>query len=85
MFYIPDSLTERVVRKHFPHCEACPAANMAQQPMPGSNTEIKDLIPGDELQIDIKVLADRVDIKGEKSKAFAKNAKSKIVHDYIYP
>jgi hypothetical protein len=24
---IPVSLTERVVRKYYPHCEACPAAN----------------------------------------------------------
>ena len=26
---IPNSLTERVVRKYFPHCQACPVVNMA--------------------------------------------------------
>jgi hypothetical protein len=31
---------------------------MAQQPMPGSSTEIKDMLPGDEIQVDIKVFAD---------------------------
>ena len=55
---IPVSLTERVVRKYYPHCEACPAANMAQQLMPGSSTKVKDLVPGDEIQVDIKVFAD---------------------------
>ena len=31
---------------------------MAQQLMPGSNTKIKDLIPGNEMQADIKDTAD---------------------------
>ena len=30
---------------------------MTQQPMPGSNTDIKDLIPGDIVQVYIKVIA----------------------------
>ena len=55
---IPAVLTAKAIRKHFPHCEACPAANMAQQPKPELTTNIKDLLPGEEIQIDIKVIAD---------------------------
>ena len=55
---IPAVLTAKAIRKHFPHCEACPAANMAQQPKPGLSTNIRDLFPGEEIQIDIKVIAD---------------------------
>ena len=55
---IPINLTERVVRKYFPRCAACSAAKNYFLSMPGSSTDIKDLIPGDEIQIDIKVLAD---------------------------
>ena len=32
---------------------------MAHQPIPGSNADTKDLIPGDETQVNIKVLADK--------------------------
>ena len=31
---------------------------MAQQPKPGLSTNVKDLFPGEEIQIDIKVIAD---------------------------
>ena len=55
---IPTVLTAKAIRKHFPHCEACPAANMAQQPMPGISTSKKELFAGEEIQIDIKVMAD---------------------------
>ena len=54
---IPASITEIVVRKYFPRCEASLAANMVQQLMPGHSIEIKGLIPGDEIQVAIKVLA----------------------------
>ena len=39
---IPVTLTESAIRKYFPHCEACPASNMAQQPMPGSIVSNKE-------------------------------------------
>ena len=54
----PTVLTEKAIRKYFPHCEACPASNMAQQPMPGSINSDRELIPGDEIELDIKVYAD---------------------------
>ena len=55
---IPKNITEKAVRKHFPHCEACPAANMAQQPMPGSIVPPREANIGEEFQLDIKVIAD---------------------------
>ena len=42
---LPTELTERVIRKYFPHCEACP--NMAQQAKPGSTMPHKVLTPGE--------------------------------------
>ena len=54
---IPKELTETVVRKHFPHCEACPAANMSQVPRPHTSSDHTDFYPGQELQLDIKYFA----------------------------
>ena len=53
---LPARLTSKRIRKHFPHCEACPANNMAQKPIPrtASDRVIKD---GEEFQVDIKVFA----------------------------
>ena len=31
---IPKELTAKVIRKHFPQCQACPAGNMAQRDIP---------------------------------------------------
>ena len=53
---IPDKLTAKVVRKHFPHCEACPAGNMAQNPIPREASD-REFVAGEELMIDIKVWA----------------------------
>jgi hypothetical protein len=55
---IPQNITEKAVRKWFPHCEACPAASMAQQPMPGSIGPPRAAKIGEEFQVDIKVIAD---------------------------
>ena len=63
---LPIELTERVIRKYFPHCEACPAASMAQQAKPGSTTPHKVFTPGEEFQIDIKVFADNSKAKKHK-------------------
>ena len=52
-------MTDKTIRRHFLHCEAYPADNMAQRVQPGSlppdttNVEI-----GSEWPIDIKVFAD---------------------------
>ena len=53
---IPKDLTSKRIRKHFPHCEACPANNMAQRPIPTTATE-RVIEPGAEFQVDIKVFA----------------------------
>ena len=53
---IPGKLTSKVVRKHFPQCEACPAGNMAQNPIPREASD-REFVPGEELMIDIKVWA----------------------------
>ena len=63
---LPIELTERVIRKYFPHCEACPAASMAQQAKPGSTTPLKVLTSGEEFQIDIKVFVDNSKAKKHK-------------------
>ena len=54
---IPIDLTSTVIRKYFPHCEACPAGNMAQRPIPRTSSN-RLILPGEEIQIDIKVFAD---------------------------
>ena len=53
---IPLELTSKVIRKHFPQCEACPAGNMAQRDLPRTASD-RIIKPGEELQIDIKVFA----------------------------
>ena len=54
---IPVKLTAKIIRKHFPQCVACPAGNMAQKPVPQTTSTTK-YIPGNVLQVDIKVFAD---------------------------
>ena len=53
---LPDELTSKVIRKYFPLCEACPAANMSQKPIPREASD-REFVPGEEMQIDIKVFA----------------------------
>ena len=54
---VPKKLTAKIIRKHFPQCVACPAGNMAQKLVPQS-ISTTEYIPGEVLQIDIKVFAD---------------------------
>jgi len=54
----PD-LTEKVIRRHFPHCEACPAGNMAQRDKPHSlPPSTSPVAIGSVWHVDIKVFAD---------------------------
>ena len=53
---IPKELTAKVIRKHFPQCEACPAGNMAQRDIPREASD-SVILPGEESQMDIKVFA----------------------------
>ena len=53
---LPKELTPKIIRKHFPVCEACPAASMAQKPIPRTASD-RDIVPGEEFQLDIKVWA----------------------------
>ena len=54
---IPVKLTAKIIRKPFPQCVACPAGNMAQKPVPHTPSTTV-YIPGEVLQVDIKVFAD---------------------------
>ena len=53
---IPKELTPKVIRKHFPACEACPAGNLAQRDIPREASD-RVIEPGEEFQLDIKVWA----------------------------
>ena len=53
---LPKELTAKVIRKHYPACEACPAASMAQKAIPRTASD-RDIVPGEEFQLDIKVWA----------------------------
>ena len=48
--------TPMPIRKHFSHCEAYPANNMAQKPIPREAFD-RVTAAGDEFQVDIKVFA----------------------------
>ena len=54
----PLALTEKVIRRHFPHCEACVAGNMARRPASTSTSTSHVPIIGEEIELDIKVFAD---------------------------
>ena len=56
----PKKLTSKVIRKYFPQCEACPAANMRQKPILRQASE-KEFGNGEELQVDIMALANNVE------------------------
>ena len=51
---IPLDLTSKLIRKHFPHCEACPTNNMAKKPTPRIASE-RGIVPWEEFQVGIKV------------------------------
>ena len=53
---LPKDLTSKVIRKYFPQCEACPAANMHQHPIPRDASD-REYVTGEELMVDIKVFA----------------------------
>ena len=49
-------LTSKRIRKHFPHCEAYPASNMAQKPITRIASD-RVIGPGEKFQVDNKVFA----------------------------
>ena len=53
---LPKELTSKVIRKFYPQCEACPAGNMAQRPIPREASD-REFVPGEEFVVDIKVFA----------------------------
>ena len=54
---IPKELTPKVIRKHFPACEACPAGNLAQRDITREASD-REFVPGEEFQLDIEVWVD---------------------------
>ena len=55
---LPTCLTESAVRKYFPTCPSCSAGNMNRKPYPSESVLQRDLQPGEELIMDIKIIAD---------------------------
>ena len=55
---LPPSLTETAIRKYFPICPSCSAGNMNRKPYPSESVIQRDLHPGEELIMDIKIIAD---------------------------
>ena len=53
---LPKELTSKVIRKFSPQCEACPAANMSQKPIPRKASD-REYVAGEELMVDMKVFA----------------------------
>ena len=49
---IPEALTEKAIRKHFPNCNACPVGNLQQRPALSLPAE-RELEIGEEWEIDI--------------------------------
>ena len=49
---LPEALTEKAIRKHFPNCNACPKGNLQQRPFQ-SIPEDRDIEIGHEWEIDI--------------------------------
>ena len=55
---IPPTLTEKAIRKYFPMCPACTAGNMTRKSYPSETLVHRNLLPGEELIMDIKIIAD---------------------------
>ncbi len=55
---IPSTLTEKAIRKSFPMCSACTAGNMTRKSYASESIVHRDLLPGEELTMDIKIIAD---------------------------
>ena len=49
-------MTSKIVTKSFPQREACPAGNMAQNPIPWEASD-REYVAGEELMVNIKVWA----------------------------
>ena len=55
---LPPSLTEKAIRKYFPICPSCSAGNMNRKPYASESVIQRELQPGEELIMDIKIIAD---------------------------
>ena len=55
---IPKNITEKAVHKWFPDCGACPAVSMARQLMPSSIVPPREGNIREEVQANIKMIAD---------------------------
>ena len=49
---LPETLTEKAIRKHFPNCNACPVGNLQQRPALSLPAE-RELAIGEEFEIDL--------------------------------
>ena len=64
---IPSTLTEKAIRKYFPVCSACAAGNMTRKSYASESIVHRDLLPGEELIMDIKIIADNKNNSQKKS------------------
>ena len=55
---LPSILTESAIRKYFPTCPSCSAGNMTRKSYTSESIIQRDLQPGEELIMDIKIIAD---------------------------
>ena len=64
---IPSTLTEKAIRKYFPTCSACAAGNMNRKSYTSESILQRDLLPGEELIMDIKIITDNKNNAHKKS------------------
>lgn len=64
---IPPTLTEKAIRKYFPMCSACTAGNMNRRSYSSESMVQRELLPGEELIMDIKIIADNKNNVHKKS------------------
>ena len=64
---IPSILTEKAIRKYFPICPSCSAGNMTRKSYATESILQRDLLPGEELIMDIKIIADNKNNVSKKS------------------
>ena len=64
---IPSILTEKAIRKYFPICPSCSAGNMNRKSYASESILQRDLSPGEELIMDIKIIADNKNNISKKS------------------
>ncbi len=64
---ISSTLTEKAIRKYFPICSACSAGNINRKAYASESIVQRDILPGEEIIMDIKIIADNKNNAHKKS------------------